>query len=79
MSVIVSKQTSDQLSRVMAFFGIDEYNRPLFRKAAESCGVEPFSIVIGALDAVVQMDSRYGATARIHSALAAEKAERRRK
>lgn len=79
MSVVVSKQTSEQLTRVMGFFGIDEYNRFLFRKAAESCGVECFSTVIGALDAVIQMDCRYGATGRIQAGLAADRAERKSK
>lgn len=65
MSVVVSKQTGDALARVMTFFGIDEYNRPLFRVAAESCGVEAFSAFIGALDAAVQRDSRYGVGSRI--------------
>lgn len=70
MSVVVSKQASDSLTRVMAFFGIDEYNRQLFRKAAESCGVETFTRFIGAMDAVVQMDSRYSTESRIRAALA---------
>lgn len=73
MSVVVSKQTSESLTRVMVFFGIDDYNRPLFRKAAESCGVEAFSLVIGALDAAVQMDTRFGCAQRMRQALAKRK------
>lgn len=69
MSVVVSKQTSDQLTRVMAFFGIDEYNRPLFRRAAESCGVDVFSSFIGAMDAAIQMDGRFGCAQRMRAAI----------
>lgn len=69
MSVVVSKQTSDQLTRVMAFFGIDEYNRPLFRKAAEGCGVEVFTAFVNAMDTVIQLDGRFGCAARMREAI----------
>lgn len=78
MSVAVSKQTSDSLTRVMTFFGIDDYNRPLFRQAAESCGVEAFSVVIGALDAAVQMDSRCGCGVRIRDRIERQKLEKQK-
>lgn len=78
MSVVVSRQTSDALSRVMAFFGIDEYNRPLFRKAAESCGVDTFERFIGAMDAVVQMDSRSGCGVRIRERIERGKHEKQK-
>ena len=79
MSVVVSRQTSDALSRVMAFFGIDEYNRPLFRKAAESCGVDTFERFIGAMDAVVQMDSRSGCGVRIRERIERENMKNRKR
>lgn len=69
MSVVVSKQTSDQLTRVMAFFGIDEYNRPLFRKAAEGCGVEAFSSFVNAMDTVIQLDGRWGCQERMRAVI----------
>ena len=79
MSVVVSKQTSDQLSRFMTFFGIDEYNRPLFRKAAESCGVEVFTSFISAMDTVIQLDGRFGCSRRMRESIEQQrKSERSR-
>ena len=45
MSEAISRQTHDALVRVMAFFGIDEYNRPLFSQACAAAGVESFATV----------------------------------
>lgn len=64
-SAIISRQTADALERVMAFFGIDDYNRSLFGEAAADAGVEPFSATIGALDAAIQRDKRNAMTRRI--------------
>lgn len=77
MSVVVSRSTSEQLTRVMRFFGIDECNRPLFGRAAESCGVDVMSSVIGALDAVIQMDPRCGAESRIRAIIERDQRSRR--
>lgn len=73
MSVVVSKQSSEALGRVMTFFGIDEYNRPLFRRAAELSGVDTFERFIGAMDQAIQADSRFGAAGRIRAAIEADR------
>lgn len=76
MSVIVSAKTNEQLTRVMRFFGIEEHNRRLFGRAAESCGVDVMSNFIAALDAVIQMDPRYSVESRIRAII---ERDRRRK
>lgn len=76
MSVVVSKQTSEQLTRVMRFFGVDEYNRRLFGRAAESCGVDVFERFVGALDAVVQLDPRFGVESRIRAIIERDRRKR---
>lgn len=79
MSVVVSKQTSEQLTRFMAFFGIDEYNRPLFRRAVEACGVEAFERFIGAMDTVIQLDGRFGCATRMRESIEKQRKEGGRK
>ena len=65
MSVAISRQTNEALARVMSFFGIDDYNRPLFSQVAASVGVEVFSKAIEALDGAISVDSRSGVNLRI--------------
>ena len=72
-STVISRQTSDALDRVMAFFGIDSYNRALFGEAARMVGVETFSKTIEALDAAIRNDSRAGTERRIRERIALQK------
>ena len=72
-STVISRQTSDALDRVMAFFGIDSYNRALFGEAARMVGVEAFSKTIEGLDAAIRVDSRAGTERRIRERIALQK------
>lgn len=72
-SAVISRQTSDALDRVMTFFGVDIYNRPLFGEAARAAGVDSFSKTIEALDVAIRMDSRSGTERRIRDRIARQK------
>ena len=72
-STVISRQTSDALDRVMAFFGIDSYNRALFGEAARMVGVEAFSKTIEGLDTAIRNDSRAGTERRIRESIALQK------
>ena len=78
-SVVISARTSEALKRVMVFFGIDEYNRPLFGECAKAVGVDQFSRTIEALDAAIQIDSRSGIERRIRARIAQQKELDRKK
>ena len=72
-SAVISRQTSDALDRVLAFFGIDSYNRPLFGEAARMAGVDAFSKTIEGLDAAIRVDSRAGTERRIRERIALQR------
>ena len=72
-NAVITRQTSEALDRVMAFFGIDAYNRPLFGEAARMAGVDAFSKVIEALDGVLATDSRNGSPLRIRDRIERQK------
>lgn len=76
MSVVISRQTNEALRRVMQFFNIDDYNRPLFSEAASAAGVDAFSKTIEAIDGAIAVDSRVGANRRIREAIAVGKREK---
>lgn len=78
MSVAISRKTNDALARVMQFFGIDEYNRPLFSQACASAGVEAFSKTVEALDGAIAVDCRSGVNLRIRKRIEAQKEPERR-
>lgn len=73
MSVAISRQTNEALVRVMAFFGIDDYNRPLFSQACAVVGVDAFSKTIEALDGAIVVDGRIGVTLRIRKRIEEQK------
>lgn len=73
MSVVISRQTNEALLRVMKFFNIDEYNRPLFSEAAAAAGVESFSKTIEAIDGAIAIDSRNGSNLRIRARIAEQR------
>ena len=72
-SAVISRQTSDALERVLTFFGIDSYNRPLFGEAARAAGVDAFSKTIEGLDVAIRSDSRSGTERRIRDRIALQK------
>ena len=72
-SAVISRQTSEALDRVMAFFGIDRYDRQLFGEAARAAGVDAFTKTIEALDAAIRIDSRAGTERRIRDRIALQK------
>lgn len=76
MSNVISHSTNESLVRVMRFFGISDYNRPLFSQAATTCGVGTFSAFIQALDQAIQADSRFGVSRRLRESVAREKTGR---
>ena len=75
---VITRETSDALDRVMAFFGIDGYNRSLFGDAAKVAGIDEFSKVITALDGAIAMDARRGINERIRQRIAQERAGQER-
>lgn len=77
-NVVISRSTLEALERVMAFFGIDSYDRDLFGIAARSCGVDAFSKTIEALDMAIRSDSRSGINRRIRERIEMERELKRR-
>lgn len=73
MSAVINNRTNDALVRVMRFFGIDDYNRPLFGAAASAAGVEAFAKVVEALDGAIASDSRNRVSLRIRDRIEREK------
>lgn len=72
---VISQKTSDDLSLVIEFFGIDrKSNLHLFR-AASDFDRDAFARSFGALATAVRGDPRYGINERIKAAIAAEKAK----
>lgn len=57
----------------MRFFGIDDYNLPLFSQACAEAGVESFSRTFEALDKTVAADGRSGVNVRIRKRIAEQK------
>lgn len=73
MTVAVSRQTREALDRFMRFFGIDDYNLPLFSEACSAAGVESFARTFEALDKAIASDNRNGTNLRIRRRIAEAK------
>ena len=73
-SAVISRNSSDALDRVMAFFGIEPCNRALFGVAAREAGVENFARVIEAIDRAAAADARSGMNLRIRDRIERQKA-----
>lgn len=71
--MVVSRQTSADLSAIAAFFGIDlEVNKHIFRHAAQVDG-RSFEVSIRALAEACRQDIRFGTSSRIRKKILDER------